>query len=75
MAYLDKIWPLGMRALWTSAKELPDFPILATGGIDSAETGLRYLYAGASALQICSAVQNQDFTVTDDYITGQKALL
>lgn len=25
--------------------------------------------------QICSAVQNQDFTVVDDYITGLKALL
>lgn len=26
-------------------------------------------------LQVCSAVQNQDFTVVDDYITGLKALL
>lgn len=25
--------------------------------------------------QICSAVQNQDFTVIEDYITGLKALL
>lgn len=25
--------------------------------------------------QICSAVQNQDFTVVDDYITGLKTLL
>jgi len=25
--------------------------------------------------QICSAVQNQDFTVVEDYITGLKALL
>lgn len=25
--------------------------------------------------QVCSAVQNQDFTVVDDYITGLKALL
>lgn len=26
-------------------------------------------------LQVCSAVQNQDFTVIDDYITGLKTLL
>lgn len=26
-------------------------------------------------IQICSAVQNQDFTVIDDYVTGLKALL
>jgi dihydropyrimidine dehydrogenase (NADP+) len=71
----NAIRPMGMRAVSTIAKELPDFPILATGGIDSAETGLQYLYAGASVLQICSAVQNQDFTVIDDYITGLKALL
>lgn len=26
-------------------------------------------------MQICSAVQNQDFTVVEDYITGLRALL
>lgn len=26
-------------------------------------------------MQICSSVQNQDFTVVDDYITGLKALM
>lgn len=33
------------------------------------------MYGGASVLQVCSAVQNQDFTVIDDYISGLKALL
>lgn len=36
---------------------------------------MQYLYGGASVLQVCSAVQNQDFTVVDDYISGLKALL
>ncbi len=36
---------------------------------------MQFLYGGASVLQVCSAVQNQDFTVIDDYITGLKALL
>lgn len=53
----------------------PGFPILATGGIDSADVGMQYLNAGASALQVCSAVQNQDFTVVQDYISGLKCLL
>ena len=33
------------------------------------------MYGGASVLQVCSAIQNQDFTVVDDYISGLKALL
>ena len=57
------------------AKVFPGFPIMATGGIDSAEVGLQFLQAGASLLQVGSAVQNQDFTVVDDYLTGLKALL
>jgi len=48
---------------------------LATGGIDSAETAMQFIQCGASVVQICSAIQNQDFTVVDDYITGLKALL
>jgi dihydropyrimidine dehydrogenase (NADP+) len=32
-------------------------------------------FVNCSFWQICSAVQNQDFTVVDDYITGLRALL
>lgn len=63
------------QAVSAIAKALPGFPILATGGIDSAESALQFLQCGASVLQVCSAVQNQDFTVVDDYITGLKALM
>lgn len=49
--------------------------ICLLGGIDSADAGLQFFYAGASALQVCSAVQNQDFTLIEDYITGLQALL
>jgi len=69
------IRPIALRAVSAIANELPDFPILATGGIESADTGLQFLNAGASLLQVCSAVQNQDFTVVEDYCTGLKALL
>jgi len=71
----NAIRPIALRAVTHIARHLPGFPILATGGIDSAESGLQFLYGGASVLQVCSAVQNQDFTVIDDYITGLKALL
>jgi dihydropyrimidine dehydrogenase (NADP+) len=48
---------------------------MATGGIDSADVALQFLQCGASVMQICSAVQNQDFSVIQDYVTGLKALL
>ncbi|XP_074037989.1 dihydropyrimidine dehydrogenase su(r) isoform X2 [Leptinotarsa decemlineata] len=67
--------PVGLRAVSAIAKKFPSFPILATGGIDSAYTAFQYLQCGASAFQVCSAVQNQDYTVIDDYCTGLKAML
>ncbi|KAE9548824.1 hypothetical protein FO519_007960 [Halicephalobus sp. NKZ332] len=71
----NAIRPIALRAVSAIGNALPGFPILATGGIESAETGLQFLQAGASVLQVCSAVQNQDFTVIQDYCTGLKALL
>ncbi|XP_036308441.1 dihydropyrimidine dehydrogenase [NADP(+)] [Pipistrellus kuhlii] len=69
------IRPIALRAVTAIARALPGFPILATGGIDSAESGLQFLHSGASVLQVCSAVQNQDFTVIQDYCSGLRALL
>ena len=57
------------------ARAMPGFPILATGGCDSAHSALQFLMAGAHAVQVCSAVQNQDSTVISDYTSGLKALL
>ncbi|KAM4021626.1 dihydropyrimidine dehydrogenase [NADP(+)] isoform 1-T1 [Anomaloglossus baeobatrachus] len=71
----NAIRPIALRAVSAIARAIPGFPILATGGIDSAESGLQFLHSGASLLQVCSAIQNQDFTVIDDYCTGLKALL
>eukprot|EP01111_Echinosteliopsis_oligospora_P010363 TRINITY_DN3210_c0_g1_i1.p1 TRINITY_DN3210_c0_g1~~TRINITY_DN3210_c0_g1_i1.p1 ORF type:complete len:857 (-),score=256.39 TRINITY_DN3210_c0_g1_i1:580-3150(-) len=67
--------PMGLRAVSSIARALPDFPIMATGGIESADTAIQYFHCGAGVMQICSAVQNQDFTVVQDYITGLKAYL
>ncbi|CAG0923845.1 unnamed protein product, partial [Notodromas monacha] len=71
----NAIRPIALRAVSAIARAMPGYPILATGGIDSADSGLQFLQAGASVLQVCSAVQNQDFTVVEDYIIGLKALL
>uniref|UniRef100_A0A8C6VE34 Dihydropyrimidine dehydrogenase [NADP(+)] n=1 Tax=Naja naja TaxID=35670 RepID=A0A8C6VE34_NAJNA len=71
----NAIRPIALRAVSAIARTLPGFPVLATGGIDSAESGLQFLHSGASVLQVCSAIQNQDYTVIDDYCTGLKALL
>lgn len=67
--------PMGLRAVSAIAKALSGFPILGIGGIDSAEVALQFIQAGATVVQICSAIQNQDFTLIDDYLTGLKALL
>eukprot|EP00698_Gefionella_okellyi_P015562 TRINITY_DN4394_c0_g2_i1.p1 TRINITY_DN4394_c0_g2~~TRINITY_DN4394_c0_g2_i1.p1 ORF type:complete len:1025 (+),score=213.34 TRINITY_DN4394_c0_g2_i1:328-3402(+) len=67
--------PMALRAVSAIANALPGYPILATGGIDSADAAIQFLHAGASTVQICSSIQNQDFTVIEDYITGLQTYL
>jgi dihydropyrimidine dehydrogenase (NADP+) len=67
--------PMALRAVSEIAREVPGFPILATGGIDSAESMLNFIRMGADVGQISSAVQNQDLSIVEDYITGLKSLL
>uniref|UniRef100_A0A6M2E2Y3 dihydropyrimidine dehydrogenase (NADP(+)) n=1 Tax=Xenopsylla cheopis TaxID=163159 RepID=A0A6M2E2Y3_XENCH len=66
---------MALRAVSAVAKALPGFAILGIGGVDSADSALQFLHCGASVVQVCSAVQNQDFTVIEDYCTGLRALL
>uniref|UniRef100_T1ITK2 Dihydropyrimidine dehydrogenase [NADP(+)] n=1 Tax=Strigamia maritima TaxID=126957 RepID=T1ITK2_STRMM len=47
----NAIRPIALRAVSAIGNAIPGFPILATGGIDSAESGLQFLHAGASVLQ------------------------
>uniref|UniRef100_S4NXU2 dihydropyrimidine dehydrogenase (NADP(+)) n=4 Tax=Pararge aegeria TaxID=116150 RepID=S4NXU2_9NEOP len=67
--------PMGLRAVSAIGNKLPGFPVLGIGGIDSADSALQFIMCGAPVVQICSAVQNQDFTLIEDYVTGLKALL
>lgn len=71
----NAVRPIALRHVSAIARAMPNYPIMATGGCDAADVGLQFLHCGASVIQICSAIQNQDFTVIDDYISGLKALL
>ena len=48
----NAIRPIALRAVSAIGKALPGFPILATGGVDSAEAALQFLHCGASAVQV-----------------------
>lgn len=48
----NAIRPIALRAVSAIAKALPGFPIMAAGGIDSADVGLQFLHCGASVLQV-----------------------
>lgn len=48
----NAIRPIALRAVSAISRALPDYPILATGGIDSADAGLQFLAAGATLLQV-----------------------
>ncbi|XP_014473773.1 PREDICTED: dihydropyrimidine dehydrogenase [NADP(+)] [Dinoponera quadriceps] len=69
------IRPQALRAISMISKQIPGFPIFGIGGIDSADVALQFLHCGASVVQVGSAIQNQDFTLIDDYVTGLKTLL
>eukprot|EP00211_Chloroparvula_japonica_P000094 CAMPEP_0119128094 /NCGR_PEP_ID=MMETSP1310-20130426/6384_1 /TAXON_ID=464262 /ORGANISM="Genus nov. species nov., Strain RCC2339" /LENGTH=1106 /DNA_ID=CAMNT_0007118401 /DNA_START=52 /DNA_END=3372 /DNA_ORIENTATION=+ len=62
--------PMALKAISSIAASLPDVPIMGTGGADSADSSRQMIHAGASVVQICSSIQNEDFSVIQDYISG-----
>ena len=71
----NNIRPLAFKGVSAIAKRIPGIHIMATGGIDSADVTVQMLYAGASVVQICSAIMNQDFTIIHDLVSGLKSIL
>lgn len=71
----NNIRPLAFKGVSAIAKRIQGIPIMATGGIDSADVTVQMLYAGASVVQICSAIMNQDFTIIHDLISGLKSTI
>lgn len=48
----NAIRPQALRAVSEISKHLPGFPILGTGGVDSADVALQFLHCGASVVQV-----------------------
>lgn len=65
--------PIALRKVSEIAQAFPDLPISGVGGISSADHVMSHLRLGASIIQVCSAVQEQDFTVAEDLATGLRA--
>jgi dihydropyrimidine dehydrogenase (NADP+) len=55
----NAIRPIALKAVSSIAKLLPGFPIMATGGCDSADAAIQFIHAGAGVVQVCSAIHNQ----------------
>lgn len=66
--------PFALKKASEVAKAVPDIEIFGSGGIISGDHAMSYLRYGSKALQICSAVQDQDAsTVAYDLTTSLKA--
>lgn len=52
--------PIALRAVWDVAQACPDKPVIGVGGIGSATDVVEFLMAGASAVQIGSALIDAD---------------
>jgi len=48
----NAIRPVALKAVSAIGRAIPGFPILATGGIDSAESALQFIHCGASTVQV-----------------------
>ena len=48
----NAIRPIALRDVSSIARALPGFPILAAGGVESAETALQFLHCGAHVVQV-----------------------
>ena len=64
----NAIRPIALRAVSAIARALPGFPILASGGIDSADVALQFIYAGASAVQVSQITCKLKYTYIQYYI-------
>ncbi len=71
------IRPISLRIATNVSEAIPGINIMATGGIVNAYHAMNYLrFGGCSVFQVCSAVQEQDYSITiNDLVTGMKTLL
>jgi dihydropyrimidine dehydrogenase (NADP+) len=68
------IRPIALRVSSEIADLKLGLEIMATGGIITGDHAMAYnLYGGASVFQVCSAVQENDFSIIQNLVTGLKA--
>lgn len=66
--------PVGLRCVWEVAQAV-DLPVIGCGGITSARDAVEYLLAGASAVEIGTAVMTQGMNVYGDVAQGIESYL
>lgn len=68
----------GVARIWRKYVEEgleKDHYILGIGGIDSSDAAMQFIYAGASALQVCSACQTYSYEIVQEMKSGMQFIL
>ena len=66
----NAVRPIALRDVSAIANSLPGFPILAAGGVDSADSALQFLHCGASVVQVCClSKQHKRYTLCTQLYT------
>jgi dihydroorotate dehydrogenase (NAD+) catalytic subunit len=68
------IRPIGVRAVYDIYEKV-DIPVIGVGGIDSGHAALEYIMAGASAVQIGTAIVSQGLGVFERFTKEMSSLL
>lgn len=67
--------PVALRCVYDIREALPDVPIIGCGGITDWRDAIEFMLAGASALQIGTAIASQDTQVFQDITKGVESYL
>ncbi len=69
------IKPVALRCVFDIREELPDVPIIGCGGIGDWRDAVEFLLAGASAVQVGTALAWEDISVFQDITKGLETYL
>jgi len=69
------IKPVALRCVFDIREELPDVPIIGCGGVSGWRDAVEFMLAGASAVQVGTAVAWEDTSVFQDITKGLETYL
>jgi len=69
------IKPVALRCVYDIREALPDVPIIGCGGVSNWRDAVEFILAGASAVQIGTALAWEDITVFQDITKGLEGYL